>query len=147
MWKRDGTYFKTSTAAPLQLELPILCAHGIFLKFLWYIPKILSEKHFYERSSFSKLSVTSPTSQFILHPFRCFTYVTAHSPSLPLFYLRHSSFSNPSFASPASQALLLRHLASRTYSLIRPIFLSSVWADFHCKITFCLAVATFVLNF
>ena len=56
--------------------------------------------------SFPKLSVTSPTSQFFLQPFRRFTYVTAHSPILPLLHLRHSSFSNPSFASPASQSSL-----------------------------------------
>ena len=36
-----------------------------------------------------------------------------HSPTLPLLHLRHSSFSNPSFASPTSQALHLRHLANR----------------------------------
>ena len=46
---------------------------------------------------------TSPTAQLILQPFRRFTYVIAHSPSLPLLHLRHSSFSNPSFASPTSQ--------------------------------------------
>ena len=33
--------------------------------------------------------------------------------SLPLLHLRHSSFSNPSFASPTSQDFQLRHLASR----------------------------------
>ena len=60
----------------------------------------------------ANLFVTSPTSHLILQPFRRFTYVTAHSPTLPLFHLRHSSFSNPSFASPTSQALHLRHLAS-----------------------------------
>ena len=38
---------------------------------------------------------------------RPFTYVTTHSPTLPLLHLRHSSFSNPSFASPKSQALHL----------------------------------------
>ena len=67
---------------------------------------------------------------FILQPFRHFTYVTAHSATLPSFYLRHSSFptllllhlrhssfSNPSFASPTSQALHLRHLASRPWTL------------------------------
>ena len=43
--------------------------------------------------SFSKLSVTSPTSQLILQPFRRFTYVTAH-------------YSNPSVASPTSQFIL-----------------------------------------
>ena len=57
--------------------------------------------------SFSNLSVTSPTSQLILQPFLRFTYVTAQSPTLPFLHLRHSSFSNPSFASPTSQALHL----------------------------------------
>ena len=52
--------------------------------------------------SLSNQSVTSPTSQLILNPFCPFTYVTAHSPTLPLLHLRHSSFSNP-FASPTSQ--------------------------------------------
>ena len=65
--------------------------------------------------SFSNLSITSSTSQLILQPFCRFTYVTAHSPTLPLFHLHHSSFSNPSFASPTSQALHLRHLTSRPW--------------------------------
>ena len=58
--------------------------------------------------SFSKLSVTSPTSQLILilQPFRHFTYVTAHYPTLLSLYLRHNSFSNPSVASPTSQLIL-----------------------------------------
>ena len=60
----------------------------------------------YELCSFSYRSVTSPTSQFILQPFRRFTYVTAHSRTLPLLYLRHSSFSNPSVALPTSQLIL-----------------------------------------
>ena len=60
-------------------------------------------------------TVASPTSQIILQPLRCFTYVTAHSPTLLSLLLRHSSFSNPSFASPTSQALHLRHLASRPW--------------------------------
>ena len=59
---------------------------------------------------FSKLSVTSLTSQLILQPFPRFTYVTTHSPTLPLLHLRHSSFSNPSFASPTPQALHWIHL-------------------------------------
>ena len=57
-------------------------------------------------SSFSKLSVTSPTSQLIFQPFRDFTYITAHSPTLLFLDLRHSSFSNPCFASPTSQLIL-----------------------------------------
>ena len=70
--------------------------------------------------SFFNLSVTSPTSQIILQPFRRFTYVTAlilqpfrhftyvttHSPTLPSLYLRHSPVSNPSVASPTSQFIL-----------------------------------------
>ena len=67
----------------------------------------------YELCSFSNLSVTSPRWQLILQPFRRFTYVTAHSPTLPLLHVRHSSFSNPSFASPASHAL---HLMTSAHS-------------------------------
>ena len=68
-----------------------------------------------ELCSFSNLSVTSSTSQLILQPFRRFTYITAHSPTLPLLLLSHSSFPNPSFASPTSQVLHLIHLASRPW--------------------------------
>ena len=42
----------------------------------------------------------------ILQPLRHFTYFTAHSPTLPTFYLRHSTFSNPSVASPTSQLIV-----------------------------------------
>ena len=41
-----------------------------------------------EKSSFSNLFVASPTSQLILQPFRRFTYIKAHSPTLPLLHLR-----------------------------------------------------------
>ena len=44
------------------------------------------------------------TSQLILQPFRCFTYVTPHSPTLLSFLLRHSRAHSPSF-----QSLHLRH--------------------------------------
>ena len=74
-------------------------------------PGDVSEK----QSSFSKLSIASPTSQIILQPLPRFTYATAHAPTLPLLHLRHSSFSNPSFASPTSQDFHLRHLASRPW--------------------------------
>ena len=53
---------------------------------------------------FTYVTAHSPT--LILQPFRHFTYVTAHSPTLPSLYLRHSSFSNPSVASPTSQLIL-----------------------------------------
>ena len=62
----------------------------------------------YELCSFSKLSVTSPTSLLILNlqAFHHFTYITAHSPTLPSLYLRHNSFSNPSVVSPVSQLII-----------------------------------------
>ena len=63
-------------------------------------------------------TVTSPTSQLILQTFRRFTYVTAHSPTLQLLHLCHSSFSNPSFASPTSQEraeLILQPFRHFTY--------------------------------
>ena len=41
-----------------------------------------------------------------LVPFRHFTYVTAHSPTLSSLYLSHSSFSNPFVALPTSQLIL-----------------------------------------
>ena len=59
-----------------------------------------------ELCSFSNLSVTSPTSQLILQPFHRFTYITAHSPSLPSLHLCHNSFSNPSVTLPTSQLIL-----------------------------------------
>ena len=45
-------------------------------------------------------------AELILKPLRHFTYVTTHSPILPLLYLRHSSFFNPSVASHTSQFIL-----------------------------------------
>ena len=43
-------------------------------------------------SSLSNPSIALPTSQFILEPFRCFIYVTAHSPTLLSLLLRHRIF-------------------------------------------------------
>ena len=59
-------------------------------------------------SAHSPSFVTSPTSQriLILQAFCHFTYITAHSPTLPSFYLHRNSFSNPSVASPTSQLIL-----------------------------------------
>ena len=45
-------------------------------------------------------------AEHILQPFRHFSYVTAHYPTLPSLYLGHSSFSNASVASPTSQLIL-----------------------------------------
>ena len=65
-------------------------------------------------SSFSNISVASPTSHLILQPFRRFIYVTAHSPAFPSLHLSHSSFSNLSAASPTSQPIL-QHFRRFTY--------------------------------
>ena len=68
----------------------------------------------YELWPFSNLSITSPTSQLIIQPFHRFTTSLLILQPL-LLYLRHSSFSNSSFACPTSQALHLLHLASRPW--------------------------------
>ena len=73
--------------------------------------------------SFSNLSVTSPMSQLILQPFRQFTYVTAHSPTLPSLYLYHSSFSNPSGTLPMHSSFSNPSVASPTLQFIlQPFF-------------------------
>ena len=61
-------------------------------------------------------------AELILQLFRHFTYITPHSPTLPLLHLRHSSFSNPYFVSPTSQALHLIHLTSLPWSKFVIIF-------------------------
>ena len=43
-------------------------------------------------NSFSNPSVALLMSQLILHPFRCFSYITVHSPTLLLLLLRHRIF-------------------------------------------------------
>ena len=65
-------------------------------------------------NSFSNSSVASTTSQLILQPFRHFTYVTAHSPTLPSLYQRHNSLSNSSVAS-RTLPLILQPLHHFTY--------------------------------
>ena len=75
--------------------------------------------------------------ELILQPFRRFTQVTAHSPTLPLLHLlhrshsptfpslhlRHNSFYNPSVALPMSRLILNRSVASPTsYFILQPSF-------------------------
>ena len=43
-------------------------------------------------SSFSNPSLPFPTSQLILQPFHCFTYITVHSPTLISLLLCHRIF-------------------------------------------------------
>ena len=75
----------------------------------------LGHRKGWRMSSFFNLSFTSPTSQLILKLFRRFIYITAHSPTLPLLCLRHSSFSSHTIVFTTSQALHLIHLASRPW--------------------------------
>ena len=99
--------------------------YAIARLFIHHFEKIIKQnptRHYLNRlgffpwfSAFSNLSVTSPTSQLILQPFRRFTYITAHYPTLLLLHLRHGSFSNPSFASRTPQVLYLIHMASRPW--------------------------------
>ena len=50
--------------------------------------------------------IVTVIAELILQRFHHFTYVTTHSPTLPSLYLRDSSFSSPSVASPTSQFFL-----------------------------------------
>ena len=45
-------------------------------------------------------------NELSLQPFRRLTYVTAHSPTIPLLHLHHSLFPNPSGALPTLQLTL-----------------------------------------
>ena len=68
-------------------------------------------------------SAALPTSQLILQrslisqPLHRFTYVTVHSLTLPLLHLCHSSFSNPSFASPTLRDLHLIYVITHSPTL------------------------------
>ena len=63
-------------------------------------------------------------AELILQPFHHFTYITAHSPTLPLLYLYHCSFFNPSVASSTLQ-LILQPFCRFTYVTAHsPTFLS-----------------------
>ena len=59
------------------------------LKSLFHVHKVGSSR---TQNSFSNPSVALPTSQLILQPFRCCTYVTVHSPTLLSLLLRHKLF-------------------------------------------------------
>ena len=82
--------------------------------------------------------------ELILQPFRRFTYVTAHSPTLPLLHLCHSSFSKPFFRFSYSQVLHLCHLASRPCLLSRKMSFFhhfvlqihfSIWSSWSCGLS------------
>ena len=60
------------------------------------------------------------------NPFRRFTYVTAHSLTLPSLHLSHSPISNPSVAAPKSQ-LILQPLRHFTYVTAHSTILLSLY--------------------
>ena len=76
----------TYIAAHSQTLLSLLLRHCLFTYVTW------RATHDRYDLSFSNPSVASPTSHLILKAFRRFTYVTVHSPTLPLLHVRHSLF-------------------------------------------------------
>ena len=62
----------------------------------------------------------------ILQSIRRFTYVTAHSPTIPSLHLRHSSFSSLPFASPTTQ-LILQTFRRFTYATANSSTLPSLY--------------------
>ena len=117
LYLRHSSFSNPSVASPAsQLILQP------FFRFTYvtvHSPTLLSL--YLHHSSFSNPSFVSPTSQLILQPsvtlampqiilqpFRCFTYVTVHPPTLLSLLLRHKlcSFSNVSFTSPTSLLIL-----------------------------------------
>ena len=74
--------------------LPYVTAHSPILPSLYLCHSSFSKPSvaYLRHSSFSNPSVALPTSQLILQPFHCFSYITAHSPALLSPLLRHRIF-------------------------------------------------------
>ena len=70
--------------------------------------------------------VTESLENELFQAFHHFTYITAHSPTLLLLYLHHSSFSNPSFASLTSQ-LIIQSFRCFTYIIAHSPILPSLY--------------------
>ena len=62
-------------------------------------------------SSSSNPSVTLPMSQLILQPFRCFTYITVHSPTLLSLLLCHKLFTYVTWRAAQAQYSFYRRLS------------------------------------
>ena len=82
-------------------------------------------------------------AELILQRFRPFTYLTTHSPAIPLLYLRHSSFSNPSVASPTSQ-FILQPLFRFSYVTSSSLNSPGEPPMLHCMTSFKIAAMTVV---
>ena len=70
-------------------------------------------------NSFSNPSVALRTSQLILQPFHCFTYVTVHSPTLLSLFLHHKLFTYVTWR--ATQVLSQEHCSNFINMLFRGV--------------------------
>ena len=59
-------------------------------------------------------SIALPTSQLVLQPFRCFTYVTARSPTLLSLLLRHRFSLTSPREPPMDQVVIIQMVISAT---------------------------------
>ena len=99
----------------LNLIGPLVSEIWIFkLNFNMQISKCSMRIKFW-RASFSNRYIASPTSQLILQPFRRFTYVTAHSTTLPLLHLRHRHFTYDTWQAAHDVSLCARLKLKPTY--------------------------------
>ena len=118
--------------------LSLLLRHRLFTYVTWraaHEPNLLKEnKH--------NLKYTAGKNAVILQSFRHFTYVTTHSPALPSLHLYHSSFSNPSIASPTSQLILQPFLSLPTSQLILQPFHCFTYVTAHSPTFFCFTYVT-----
>ena len=90
----------------LEIELWRRWSDGQVGKWAELIVIVIAELILQPSRDLPYVTTHSPTLPSLYH-------VTSHSPTLPLLHLCHSSFCNPSFASPTSQAFHLIHLANR----------------------------------
>ena len=78
-------------------------------------------------SSYSNPSVALPMSQLILQPFRCFTYVTTHSPTLLSLLLRHWLFTYVTWRTAHEVCKFLNPLPFPVISM------RLLWRDLFCS--------------
>ena len=72
--------------------ISFFCFWGCPVPFVPPVNTPLFPSHHLHHDSFSNPSLALPTSQDILQPFFCFTYITAHPPTLLSHLLRHRIF-------------------------------------------------------
>ena len=92
-----------------------------------------------DRHSFSNPSVALPTSQLILQPFRCFTYVTAYSPTLISLLLRHRLFTYVTWRAAQNRTPKLYHyilicILICAANVMKPFHRWSIGAEIHDRL-------------